>query len=109
VGAVTLAAIAGVIVTAILGWLTIRATRRSTVDAKAANELAARDRLLEARDRDIEARDRLYEQIRVDRDHISEERDKTVLQLHEALERIDLLTGQVRTLEEQIATLRRDP
>lgn len=96
------ASIAAVAVTFLLGMLTVRATKRSTVDAKAAADLEARDRMLDARNKDVEARDRFIDQVQ-------EERDRLAGQLHEALERIDMLTGQSRLLEEQIAKIRQNP
>lgn len=112
--AATWASIAAVIVTLLIGVLTVRATRRSTVDAKAAADLEARDRLLEARDRDVESRDRAIEsrdrwidQMQEERDRSGEQMTAKDSQLHEAYERIDLLMGHVRTLEEQNDQLRK--
>lgn len=110
----TWATLAGVLVSALIAWLAVRATRRATVDAKAASDLAARDRLLEARDRDVESRDRAIESRDRWIDQLQEERNRTGeqmtgkdSQLHEALERIDLQIGQIRSLEEQLETERR--
>jgi peptidoglycan hydrolase CwlO-like protein len=102
------ASLAGSAVVFLVGWLTYRATKRSTVDARAAAELQARDRLIEARDRDVAARDRFIDQLQEERDRLSAQCDAKDGQLHHALEQIDTLVGHNRILEEQMKTLRRD-
>lgn len=103
------ASLAGSAVIFLVGWLTVKATKRSTVDAKAAGELEARDRLLEARDRDVIARDRLIDQLQEERDRLGVLHDAKEGQLHHALEQIDMLSGQNRALEELVHQLRGKP
>lgn len=103
---VALATVAGVILTFLLGLLGFRATRRSTVDARAVADLEARDRLIDQlQEERNHAQTHAAELLRMhERDVAIKDNDLAAAQvrLREALDQIDMLTGQNRLLEEQV-------
>lgn len=103
---VALATVAGVLFTFLLGVLGWRATRRSAVDARAAADLQARDRLIDQLQEERDHAAALLQQR--DRELSIHQTDRSAIEqrLREALDQVDMLTGQNRLLEEQVRQLR---